>query len=179
MKADVSHRELARLLGYPRGKPLEGDVLARADEAIAWYRHHGRPHVTVRSHGVEAIAALSAGVEVEREIARLWASDRVDEAYFLDRLAAGIVESLAVSVGKDLGATNHRSPGCDELPLAEQHALFALLAPLPGIEILPSGMLKPVHSMLAVYPLGGEGRRSGSPCSRCRLLSCGFRGKAA
>jgi hypothetical protein len=183
MTPAVSYREYARLLGYPKSKPLEGDVLVRAEEAIEWYRRNGRPTVTVRKMGEEAVAALSAGVEVADEIARLWASDRVDEAYFLDRLAAVVVESLAVELGDELGAGDHRSPGYEGFPLEDQHALFSLLAPLsPPIEILPSGMLKPQHSMLAVYSLGGEGRgegRRGSPCARCGLVSCGFRGKVA
>jgi hypothetical protein len=149
--------EYARLLGYPSGKPLEGDVLARAEEAIAWYDRHGNPRVVTRVVGAETVAAITAGSEVEEEIAMLWAADRVDEAYFLDRLAAVVVEHLAASLG------NGRSPGHKGFPLEEQSRLYALLEP-PDVELLPSGMLKPVHSLLAVY---GAEDASGSPCSRC------------
>lgn len=166
--------EYARLLGYPAGKPLEGDVLARAEEALDWYRRHGKPRVVTRVVGSETLAAITAGFEVEDQVAKLWASERVDEAYFLDRLAAAAVEHLAASLG------NPRSPGHKGFPIEEQARLFALLAP-PEIEILPSGMLNPKNSILAVYDPPDESVESVesvSPCSRCDWR-CSFRRKAA
>ncbi len=160
--------EYARLLGYPAGKPLEGDVLARAEEAIDWYRRHGKPRVESRVVGDETFAAITAGREVEDEIANLWEADRVDEAYFLDRLAAAVVEHLAASLG------NGRSPGHGGFGIEEQAKLHRLVAP-EGVELLPSGMLRPVHSLLAVY---GPEEASSSPCSRCDWR-CSFRRKAA
>jgi hypothetical protein len=162
--------EYARLLGYPAGKPLEGDVLARAEEALDWYRRHGKPRVVTRVVGSETLAAITAGFEVEDQVAKLWASERVDEAYFLDRLAAAVVEHLAASLG------NGRSPGHRGFPLEEQPRLFAQLEPLE-IEILPSGMLKPKNSLLAVYDLSDQSADV-SPCSRCDWR-CSFRRKAA
>jgi hypothetical protein len=160
--------EYARLLGYPAGRRLEGDVLARAEEAIAWYDRHGNPRVVTRVVGSETVAALTAGFEVEDEIAKLWAADRVDEAYFLDRLAAAVVEHLAASLG------NGRSPGHRGFPISEQSRLYALVEPR-DIRILPSGMLKPVHSLLAVY---GPEEVTGTPCTRCDFR-CSYRRKAA
>ncbi|MGH9334952.1 MAG: hypothetical protein ACRD21_14525, partial [Vicinamibacteria bacterium] len=96
----IDLREFARLLGYPAGKPLEGEVLARAEEAIEWYRANGKPRAYVRVEGNEVLAAFTAGFEVEDEVARLWESDRVDEAYFLDRLAASVVEQMASILGR-------------------------------------------------------------------------------
>jgi len=162
--------EYARLLGYPAGKPLEGDVLARAEEALDWYRRHGKPRVYSRVVGNETITAITAGAEVEDEVAKLWEEDRVDEAYFLDRLAATVVEHLAASLG------NPSSPGHKGFPIEEQATLFALLAP-PEIEILPSGMLNPKNSILAVYDLSDQSAYL-SPCSRCSFR-CSFRRKAA
>jgi hypothetical protein len=160
--------EYARLLGYPAGRPLEGDVLARAEGAIEWYRRHGKPNVCTRVVGDEIVAAITAGKEVENEIANLWEADRVDEAYFLDRLAAAVVEHFAASLG------NGRSPGHRGFGIEEQSKLHALLEP-EGIELLPSGMLRPVHSLLAVY---GPEDSSLSPCARCDFR-CSFRRKAA
>ncbi len=163
----ISLPHYARLLGYPAGKPLEGDVLARADEALDWYRRYGKPRVTTRVVGSETLAAITAGKEVEDEVAKLWAADRVDEAYFLDRLAAAVVEHLALSLGTP------RSPGHKGFPLEEQGHLYAQLSPLE-IELLPSGMLNPKNSLLAVF---GPENTSGSPCSCCDW-KCNFRRKA-
>jgi hypothetical protein len=160
--------EYARLLGYPAGKPLEGDVLARAEEALDWYRRRGKPRVYSRVVGDETFAAITAGTEVEDEVAKLWREERVDEAYFLDRLAAAVVEHLAASLG------NGRSPGHRGFGIEEQAKLHALVEP-EEIDLLPSGMLRPVHSILAVY---GPEDASLSPCARCDFR-CSFRRKAA
>jgi len=160
--------EYARLLGYPAGKPLEGDVLARAEEALEWYRRYGKPRVVTKVVGSETLAAITAGFEVEDQVAKLWASERVDEAYFLDRLAAAVVEHLAASLGAP------RSPGHKGFPIEEQSRLYSILEP-PEIEILPSGMLNPKNSILAIY---GPGSANVSPCSRCDWR-CSFRRKAA
>lgn len=163
-----------RLLGYPRGKSLEGDVAIRAEGAMDWFSRHGVPGVYLRALGDEAIAGFTAGAEVDAEIAHLWRVDRVDEAYFLDRLAAAVVESLAERAGRELGAGTRRSPGCGGLSLADQWKLMSELKPLaPRIELLPSGMLKPHHSLLAVFPLSGDG--SHPPCTQCGLGGCRFR----
>ena len=165
---DLHLPEYGRLLGYPAGKPLEGDVLARAEEALDWYRRHGKPRVVTRVVGEETLAAITAGVEVEDEVARLWAEERVDEAYFLDRLGAAVVEHLALSLGKP------RSPGHKGFPIEEQFRLYSQLTPA-DIEILPSGMLSPKNSILAVY---GPDAEDGSPCADCDWR-CSFRRKVA
>lgn len=170
----IDSSDYVRLLGYPKGKPLEGDVALRAEEAIDWYARHGTPSVYLRTLGDEAIAGFTAGPEVDAEIAHLWRADRVDEAYFLDRLAACVVESLAARTGRELGAGARQSPGCGGLPLEGQWRLMSTLKPLsPRIELLPSGMLTPHHSLLAVYPLSG--RDPLSPCTQCDFGSCRFR----
>jgi len=152
----ISVREYARLLGYPPGKPLEGAVLERAEEAIVWYEQYGKPRVYVRA----GVAALTAGLEVENEIASRWAEDRVDEAYFLDRLASGVVEHLAQSIGV--------SPGPKGWDVARHFELMETLGPEAPVELLPSGMLTPVHSMIAVVT--GES----STCPEC-TFRCDFR----
>ena len=148
--------EYARLLGYPPGKPLSGAVLERAEQASAWYARHGRPRILVR----DSVAAITAGAEVEEEIARRWREDRVDEAYFLDRLAAGVVEHLARSIGVCPGAVGWK---------IERHfELMTILGSGAPVELLPSGMLKPVHSLLALVT--GES----ATCSKCDCR-CDFR----
>jgi len=148
--------EYARLLGYPPGKLLEDAVLERAERASAWYERYGRPRALIR----DSVAAITAGAEVEEEVARLWSEDRVDEAYFLDRLAAGVVEHLARSIGV--------SPGSHGWDIEHQFELMKTLGPEAPVELLPSGMLKPVNSLLAAVT--GES----TTCSKCDV-HCDFR----
>jgi hypothetical protein len=170
----IDREDYARLLGYPKGKPLEGDVALRAEEAIDWFVRCTTPRAYVRTLGVEAVAGFTAGAEVESRITRLWREERVDEAYFLDRLAASVVETLAARTGRELRAGTRRSPGCGDLPFEAQFSLMSKLKPLaPSIELHPSGMLTPRHSLLALFPLAGRG--SLSPCAACGLARCRFR----
>lgn len=155
----ISAREYSRLLGYPRGKPLEGDVLQRADEARAWFEVHARPQVLVR-HGV---AVITAGADVDAEIARRWRENRVDEAYFLDRFAAGVVEHLARTVGV--------SPGPSGWDVTRHRVLMEAFGSRAPVELLPSGMLAPVHSMVA------EVTGSSATCKTCNA-TCDFRRSA-
>lgn len=227
LAAEVSERELLRLLGLPRGHALEGDLRDRADGARAWYAEHGRPYVAARraairsceagsvqlddgtelrsallsdrlkhgeGHGLFALAA-TAGREVAEEASHRWATDRPDEAYFLDRFAVAVTERLVFWASGQLCRASessgetllpHLSPGCGHWDLADQHRVMALLtgtAPdsatvrLGPIELLPSGALHPQHSILAVL---GVTRRlvSTTPedlCRACDLSPCAFR----
>jgi hypothetical protein len=92
----------------------------------------------LRSGEAHALVALavSAGSEVAEEAARLWADDRPDESYFLDRFAAAVVEQLVCRASAILcgeataageGLLPHLSPGCGRWDIAAQHQLMALL----------------------------------------------------
>src|SRR5690349_6015594 len=121
----VEEREYARLLGYPWGTPLEGEVLERARTAAEWYEKHGKPRV----YCVSDITGITAGHEVDREVERLWRCDAVDDAYFLDRYAAAVVENLAAGLGE------LASPGNGSVPFELQWQLYSRLASLnPEIE---------------------------------------------
>jgi hypothetical protein len=164
----VQEREYARLLGYPWGTPLEGDVRTRALLAAEWYEAECKPRLYCRTN----VAAITAGAEVDRRVDELWQAGRVDEAYFLDRYAAAVVETLAAGLGA------YDSPGNGVVPFEEQWTLFETLAPLaPEIEILASGMLKPKNSLLAVIRERDE--KLVNPCTRCALAGCTFRRKTA
>jgi hypothetical protein len=225
--AAVEARELLRLLGMPRNRPLEGELYDRAETARAWYAAHGRPWVAVRrlevqdttagvrtadgavlrsarlaeslrrAHGhAVLVLAVSAGREVAAEIARAWADDRPDEAYFLDRFAAAVAEALVLKVsGDECRAFSARgetllpphSPGCSDFAIADQHRLMALLGGEPAgpervalgpIELLGSGALDPPHSLLAACgmtrePLASTTRQA--LCRGCALEPCPYR----
>ena len=132
------------------------------------------------------------------EVKRLWAEERPDEAYFLDRFAVAVTERLVFWASGELcraaapsGETllAHLSPGCGHWDLADQHRVMAILTGESGprgteeavrlgpIELLPSGALHPPHSVLAVL---GVTRRQGTTtpedlCRACDLDPCAFR----
>jgi hypothetical protein len=224
----IGERELLRLLGLPRGRSLEGEMLEHAQSAQAWYVSNGRPFVAssrsaLRAVGPSGVAldggtelgstvladrlraaeahalvalACSAGPEVADEVKRLWAEDRPDEAFFLDRFAVAVTERLVFWASAALCRASereqetllpHLSPGCGHWDLADQHRVMALLtgeAVPPGVharlgplELLPSGALHPQHSVLAVL---GVTRRAfaATPedlCGACDLDPCAYR----
>jgi hypothetical protein len=222
--AAIEAPELARLLGLPRERPLEGEMAARAAGARDWYARHGRPELLARRNAIERIAeetvmleggrqltgaaiarrlagghahaalavAVTAGPEVDAETERLWASDRPDEAFFLDRVATAVVERLMLRAATWLcreasfageTALAHLSPGCGAWEFEAQRQLFAWLAgsetptALPPLEMLESGMLRPKLSLLAVVGLTREGAAStaADSCRSCDLARCAFR----
>lgn len=224
LAAAVPEGEYLRLLGLPRGRRLEGDLLDRADQARSWYARYGRPFVASRRVGVAALApalvrletgvvfagaplarrllegeahallalAASAGPEVAAETKRLWAGDRPDEAFFLDRFAVAVTERLVFWASATICRLSepaqetllpHLSPGCGHWDLADQARLMAVLVGEEGrttlgpLELLPSGALHPQHSLLAAI---GVTRRSfaATPedlCRSCDLAPCAFR----
>ena len=172
MIVTVEEREYARLLGYPWGMELDGEVRERAGQAAQWFAENGNPRVYCVPENNHIVTAITAGHEVDAEVERLWNLGLVDEEYFLDRYAAGVVEKLA----RDLGS--YRSPGTGGMPFEEQFTLFAQIAPLnPEIEILPSGMLNPKNSLLAVVT-DGE-RQHENVCTGCNMPGCTFRRRSA
>lgn len=56
LAAEVAEAEYLRLLGLPRGRALEGELLARAGWARDWYAEHGRPFAAARRVAIERLA---------------------------------------------------------------------------------------------------------------------------
>jgi hypothetical protein len=129
----------ARRIGLRESGPMSvtletGDVVGGA--ALAERLRSGGAHALVA-------VAVSAGREVADEAARLWAEDRPDESYFLDRLAAAVAESLVWQASAALcakataageGLLPHLSPGCGSWDISGQHDLMALLLGVPLYE---------------------------------------------
>ena len=172
--------ELARIarseIELAGGVILESRILARRLEP---------------AHAV-VVAAVSAGAEVDRRSEDLWASDRPDDAYFLDRLAAAVTESLAATVAAELrdalaqrglGLVPSYSPGYDSWSLGQQARVAGCLAdpaPPAWLEVLPSGMLRPKSSLLAVFGItrdlpASEAAWRRDKCSWCGCPECDFR----
>ena len=149
-----------------------------------------------QAHAV-ALAAVSAGADLEAEAARLWALERPDEYYFLEVFGSAVVEHLAMRTGARLCAwaeaqgmavMPHDSPGYPGWDIGEQPRLLELVARrgedaggLPGpLRALESGALVPKKSLLAVYGLtrqaDARGRLSSLvPCDHCSLPRCEYR----
>lgn len=146
---------------------------------------------SVEAHAL-AVVAASAGTEVAVEAARRWEAGCPDDAYFLDRLAAGVAERLLACAASDLcrelaphreHLLPHRSPGCDGWDLADQQRLMQVLGERCGpVALLESGALRPQHSVLAVFGItrrAGAAANPASACRRCVLEPCDFRRVAA
>ena len=68
MMVAVEEREYARLLGYPWGTALQGEVRERAALAAAWYTRHGNPQVycvVVDELSGSAVLAVTAGSKAD------------------------------------------------------------------------------------------------------------------
>jgi hypothetical protein len=139
-------------------------------------------------------AGVSAGAGVDERSKELWRQDRPDEAYFLDRFAAAVVEHLARWAGewlrrlagdRGLGLLPGISPGHEGWDVAQQDRVARCLtadgaAAPPGFEVLASGMIRPRSSLLTVFALTPEVELAKAawrrrPCSWCSLSHCGFR----
>ena len=138
-------------------------------------------------------AALSAGPEIDAEVEELWALERPDEAYVLDRVGVAVTESLrdvlrsridqrAFAMG--FSALPAIGPGHDGWPLEGQGELFSLIgmrgspALAGAMQILASGMLSPKLSMLLACPLSMDSpcrMDVGFPCSVCNYVNCSYR----
>ncbi len=146
------------------------------------------------------IALATSGEQVDAEAAERWRQDRPDEAFLLDRFGAAAAIRLGAWVGEHLRATANAadlglgpgySPGYDGWDLTDQVDLAACLggpgseptAALPGpLRVLPSGMIEPKSSLLAVFGLSS--RRAAAerlwlrhPCSWCSMAGCTLRGR--
>ena len=114
------------------------------------------------------VMAVSAGPEVDARIADLWNCDHGAEAMFLNAFAVAVTETLRAQTNDAVRryyqehqacVLPHYSPGYDGWQLMDQAVLFDLIQndgppdglSLPGpLELLSSGMLRPLRSTLAV-----------------------------
>lgn len=166
---EITDRVYNRFLRYPANRPLEGLLAENAAWARGWFRANANPWCcAVRaSDAVQARAAAflpaadeyaliaaSAGPEPEAEATARWTEEEPDRYFFVDSFASAIVEALVADARKAFGADHHYSPGYRGWSVEDNRLLLdALLpaGPLPGpLSVLPSGMLSPRKSQLAV-----------------------------
>jgi hypothetical protein len=141
------------------------------------------------------IAAVSAGAAIDRRVESLWADERPDEAFFLDRFGAAVAERLAAGVGRELhrqarrrglGVLPAMSPGCEGWGLGGQTVLANCLRAAEGavsdegLVVYDTGALQPKSSLLAVFAVASRlpaGWDRVDDCSWCSLSSCRLRRK--
>jgi len=98
----IDDSDFARLLGMPRGRPLEGAIAERAAGARSWYASQGRPRILSRRAEVEAI---------ERDGVRLQNGRRLDGGAIAQRLHGGRAHAalaVAVTAGPEVDAETER-----------------------------------------------------------------------
>jgi hypothetical protein len=142
-----------------------------------------------------ALVAASAGGACEDQARRLWEEGKPDEYFFLEVYGSAAVEHLvAAASGRicdlaerdGLMAVPHYSPGYAGWDVADQPRLFDLIArgrtqPWPGpLAVLPSGMLRPKKSLLAVFGLTARTAEALAaprlvPCESCSFAPCRYR----
>jgi hypothetical protein len=142
-----------------------------------------------------ALAAVSAGPEVEAAAQQAWRDAKPDEYFFLEVYGSAVVEHLVTLAGARMCAwaesrggavTPHYSPGYPSWNVAEQPRLLALLARGAGpswrvpLETLDSGMLRPKKSLVAAFGLTQHPElvrdvTGLAPCARCSLAACQYR----
>lgn len=154
-------------------------------------------HAHLREAGATRalLVAVSAGRSCEEEARRLWADARPDEYFFLEMFGSAVVEHLMATLSgrlcaaadrEGLAAIAHYSPGYTGWDVADQIRLHEVITrgmaqPLPEeLEVLPSGMLRPKKSLLAVVglvPGGSPGRALPGlvPCRACAFAPCAYR----
>lgn len=141
------------------------------------------------------LVAASAGRSCEEHARRLWDESKPDEYFFLEVFASAVVEHLVAGVSgricslaesEGLMAVPHYSPGYTGWDIADQGKLFDLITggmadPLPErLGVLPSGMLNPKKSLLAVVALTARTSQNLAaarlvPCEACSFSPCQYR----
>ncbi len=94
--AEITARELNRVLGMPRERELEGDLADRAAGARAWYAAHGTPYVRVYRYDLADI--VFEGVTLSN--GQRLAGERLAE--HLRRYDAHAIAAIAVSAGVEV-----------------------------------------------------------------------------
>ena len=141
------------------------------------------------------LVAVGAGGACEEHARRLWEEEKPDEYFFLEVYGSAVVEALVAAAAfrlcewadhAALAVLPHYSPGYPDWDIADQGSLLDLVGVArrgdlrEGVRALPTGMLQPTKSLLAVFGLTPHlelVRRLTSlvPCVNCALAGCRYR----
>jgi len=170
----------------------DGDLLL---DGVPFFSKQLHRHFRLAEPESAVLVAVSAGRAPEDRAQELWRESKPDEYFFLEIFASAVVERLvAAASGRicemaerdGMIAVPHYSPGYAGWDAADQNRLFELIEggmkpvwPEP-IEVLPSGMLRPKKSLLAVFGLTLRTERALAsarllPCQACSYSPCRYR----
>ena len=141
------------------------------------------------------LVAVGAGGACEEHARWLWEEGKPDEYFFLEVYGSAVVEALVAAAafrlcewadGRALAVLPHYSPGYPDWDIGDQGRLLDLVGlerrgDLPeGVRALPTGMLRPKKSLLAVFGLTPHVERVQRlttlvPCANCALAGCRYR----
>ena len=140
------------------------------------------------------LLAVSAGPQCEEKARAFWLEGKPDEYFFMEMFGSAVVEHLVtVANGRlcawadqhGLAALPHYSPGYSAWDISDQPLLWDLFRKtsngFPGeLDVLPTGMLRPKKSLLAIIGLTRHLDRARSfarlvPCENCSLPGCQYR----
>ena len=141
------------------------------------------------------LVAVGAGGACEERARALWEEGKPDEYFFLEVYGSAVVEALVAAAAfrlcewadrRGLAVLPHYSPGYPDWDIADQGKLLDLVgvarrSDLPeGVRALPTGMLRPKKSLLAVFGLTPRLDRVQRlttlvPCANCSLAGCRYR----
>jgi hypothetical protein len=144
---------------------------------------------------IAVLVAVSAGPEGEARARELWQAGRPDEYFFTEMFASAVVEHLITGAGArlcdwaeraGLAVLPHYSPGYPGWDVADQGRLWELIrgsAPAAvrhRLEVLPTGMLRPKKSQLAVFGITRQVAPARTlaglvPCVSCSFSPCQYR----
>ena len=149
-----------------------------------------RRRLRMAEHDALVAVVASAGPSISEHASRTFPDDP-SAGWFLERFGVAVVEELVREVGADARLLGPFAPGYVGWELAEGEALFELLrddSTMP-VQLLPSGMLQPSHSVCVAFGVRAKGamdrtrlgrlrplaRRDESPCDTCSLVDCAWR----
>lgn len=182
---------------YLREVPLEFSADANAVQldgttiTSAQLRDHLRNADAKRA----VLVAVGAGRACEQNARELWEQQKPDEYFFLEIFGSAVVEHLVASMSgricdlaerDDFMAVPHYSPGYAGWDVTDQHTLFDLIRRRQTqrwpeeLDVLPSGMLRPKKSLLAVFGLAARTPATLNaphlvPCEACSFNPCQYR----
>jgi hypothetical protein len=154
---------------------------------IEGIRFHVGKIIARQLHAAEAVAlfAVTAGAGPEALSRELMAEGHYLEAYIVDLIGSGIVESVADQVheqvrlkarAKGMKITNRYSPGYCSWDVKEQQKLFSILpGGCCGITLSESSLMSPIKSVSGIIAAGPEVTFNPSTCSICPMKNCTYR----